>query len=393
MDERALNAAIDLKQTGDLPDTMPGFYSLDRILQEDAEYNVIFGERGNGKTYAVLKHALLEYVSSGFMKELAIIRRYQEDLTSKRAFQMFAALIDNDEVRKATNGRYHTIVYKNGKWYLAKHDEKLDRYVPKKTPFAYAFSLSSMEHDKSISFPHVTNILFDEFLTRQYYLPEEFMLFQNVLSTIIRNRDNVKIFMCGNTVNKYSPYFGEMGLYKVPAQEQGTIDLYTYGETQNPLKVAVEYCANIQTDKPSNKYFAFDNPNLKMITGGKWHLALYPHLQKRFKESDIIFTYFIEWGDQYLQCEIVNTGEDFFTYVHEKTTPLKNPDTDIVYSLEHSQKNNYRRRLLSQSSPLEHRIAWFYAAEKVFFQNNECGEVVRNYIRESMKSQFAATSN
>ena len=26
------------------------------------------------------------------------------------------------------------------------------------------------------------------------------------------DRKNVKIFMCGNTVNKYNPYFQEMGL-------------------------------------------------------------------------------------------------------------------------------------------------------------------------------------
>ena len=38
------------------------------------------------------------------------------------------------------------------------------------------------------------------------------LFFMNVLSTIIRDRENIKIFMLGNTVNKYCPYFDEMGL-------------------------------------------------------------------------------------------------------------------------------------------------------------------------------------
>ena len=31
------------------------YYSLQKILKKNAVYNVIFGERSNGKTYSVLK--------------------------------------------------------------------------------------------------------------------------------------------------------------------------------------------------------------------------------------------------------------------------------------------------------------------------------------------------
>ena len=30
------------------------FYSLDAILEKKAQYNIIFGERSNGKTFSVL---------------------------------------------------------------------------------------------------------------------------------------------------------------------------------------------------------------------------------------------------------------------------------------------------------------------------------------------------
>ena len=44
-------------------DTQPiKYYSLTEILKRNAHYNVIFGERSNGKTYAVLLYALKKFV-------------------------------------------------------------------------------------------------------------------------------------------------------------------------------------------------------------------------------------------------------------------------------------------------------------------------------------------
>ena len=65
-------------------------------------------------------------------------------------------------------------------------DEDLDRDIAQDEPFCYAFALSDMEHDKSTAYPRVNTIVFDEFLTRQIYLQDEFVVFMNVLSTIIR---------------------------------------------------------------------------------------------------------------------------------------------------------------------------------------------------------------
>ena len=127
-----------------------------------------------------------------------------------------------------------------------------------------------------------------------------------------------------------------------------------------------------------------------MITQGKWELALYPHLPERYKRSQVLFTYFIEFQGDVLQCEIVQTDTGMFTYVHEKTTPIKEPDKDVIFSDRHMVGNNYYRRLLHPRDELSKRIGMFYATEKVFFQNNDCGEIVRNYIRSTETSQFAS---
>ena len=364
------------------------FYSLDNILTKNADYNIVFGERSNGKTYAALEYGIKQFVESGYQNQTAIIRRWKEDIKGKRAETLYNALEANGRIAELTNGEYTEVYYFNGRYYLSNYDSNIQKHVPHTKPLAFTFALSEMEHDKSTSYPDITTVIFDEFLTRRYYLPDEFILFMNVLSTIIRHRNNVKIFMLGNTVNKYCPYFTEMGLRHIGQMEQGTIDVYKFGKGQ--LTIAVEYAATISKNKASNKYFCFDDSDsVQMIINGAWEMAIYPHLSVKYDDKDIVFIYFIKFNGNVLQCEIVNKDNEYFTYIHEKTTPIKNPDTDLVYSLQHSEKQNYKRRLLSTATPLETKIARFYALEKVFFQNNEVGEIVRNYILQSSKSQFA----
>lgn len=351
------------------------FYSLKTILSKDAQYNIIFGERSNGKTYSVLKYGLEKFCKTG--EQTAIVRRWSEDFKGKRGATMYQSLVNNNEIEKLTNGKWTDVYYYSGRWYLCKYNEKDERTVLEK-PISYGFALGSMEHDKSTSYPEITTILFDEFLTRTMYLPDEFVLFMNVLSTIIRHRKNVKIFMLGNTVNKYCPYFNEMGLRHIKDMNVGDIDIYTYGDSD--LKVAVEYCKPNKQGKESDTYFAFDNPKLNMITGGAWEVNIYPHCPIKYAPKDIKFTYFIIFDGETLQCEIIMKDNNNFTFIHRKTSPIKDEEKDLVYSTEYKPLPNWKRKINKPTTELEKKIALYFAKDKVFYQDNDVGEIVRNYL-------------
>lgn len=357
----------------------PKYYSLDNILSKNADYNIIFGERSNGKTYAALKYGIERYINTG--EQMAYIRRWREDLRGKRAENLFANHVANGLIEELTDGKFNEVFYLSNKWFLSYYDKDKNKRYPDSTPFCFGFCLSEQEHEKSSSYPNVTTIVFDEFLTRRIYLPDEFMLFMNLLSTIIRQRDNVKVFMLGNTVNKFCPYFQEMGLKNVGVMEQGTIDIYRFGE--HGATVAVEYCDTIVKQKASNKYFCFDNQNLQMITGGKWELAVYPHLPCKYKPKDVLFVFYIKFNDVILQGNIIQVGDENFCYIHQKTTPIKDEDNSLIYSLEMNGKPNYKRKLISNASYVESQVTRYFATDKVFFQNNEIGEIVRNYLLNS----------
>lgn len=353
------------------------YYSLNKINRKNATYNVIFGERSNGKTYATLKQVLENYFSDG--SQFAYIRRWSVDVQPKRMNNLFNAIIEDGYLEKLSGGKFTAIFYRTGRFYLCIYNDKGKPIYNEEDIIGYAFSLSENEHNKANSYPRVTTIIFDEFLTNKIYLPDEFILFMNTVSTIVRQRTNVKIYMLGNTVNKFCPYFKEMGLTNILSMKQGSIDIYTYGDSK--LKVAVEYADSKKKFKKNNFYFAFNNPKLKMITGGSWELNIYPHAPVKWLPKNIMFTYFIDFNDSLYQCEIINKDDNVFTYIHEKTTPIKNPDKDIIYTLDYNPKINYNINILKPLNDYQNKITWFFTHDRVYYQNNNVGDAINNYLK------------
>lgn len=364
------------------------FYSLEKINKKKTQYKVIFGKRSNGKTFAVLERMLKRYFDKGI--EGAYIRRYADDMKGKNGQTLFNNLVEEGLVKKYSKGVWSDVYYYGKRWYFCRYEEDDKGHRQRITddkPFCYGFVLSGQEHDKSTSYPKVGTIVFDEFLSRTGYLPDEFILFMNTISTIARLRTDVEIYMLGNTVNRYCPYFAEMGLKNVKNMDAGTIDVYRYGESD--LRVAVEYTApTTGATGKGNVLFAFNNPKLQMITHGDWELDIYPHLPYRYKTEDIVFTYFVQFDGETLQCEIIRGGTDengkrvdaLITYVHAKTTEIQHPDRDVIFSPEISPLKNHYTRITHPIDKRTQKIVECFKRDKVFYQSNEIGEIMNNYL-------------
>ena len=175
-----------------------------------------------------------------------------------------------------------------------------------------------------------------------------------------------------------------MGLTKAKTMKQGDLDVYAYGTSE--LKVAIEYTGNVdekkRIKKKSDKYFAFENPRLKMVTTGDWELDIYPHLPYKYKPKDIIYTYFIIFDDEIFQCEIIDIDNQMkpFTFIHQKTTPIKEGETAIIYKQDYSIEPNHKRKIIYALSDIEKKIVWFFQNDRVFYQDNAVGNMIDNYI-------------
>lgn len=381
------------------------YYSIKNLMDLNAVYSLCVSKRSNGKTFSVLEMGLWGYHSKtcdywGYFEngsKFAVVRRWKDDFLNGRGQEMFKNFINNPKygniLEKRTKGRWNSVYFLSGRWYLQRVED--DKVVERQEDwFARAFWLNAEEHDKSTSYPEIRLIFFDEFITRKYYLPDEFITFENVCSTIIRDREDVKIVMMANTINRYCPYFLEMGLTNVKSQKQGTIDFYTYGKSD--LTVAFEYAKDTDAaaSRQASKYFAFDNPKLKMITEGQWEIDLYPHLPCRYLPKEVLYTYMIVFDKEILQCEIIRhpeTDEDLkgekrkkqtllFTFIHRKTSQIKEDPRQLVFEQGYDPRKNHSRRINHPRNEMEKRIWSFFPMEKVFYQDNSVGETVRNYL-------------
>ena len=83
-----------------------------------------------------------------------------------------------------------------------------------------------------------------------------------------------------------------------------------------------------------------------------------------------------------MQCEIIRDDEHkcVYTYIHKKTTPIRKEQETVIYSLEFNPSPKYRRRINMPVTKLEEKIVWFFKLDKVFYQDNMIGEIVRNYL-------------
>ena len=355
------------------------WYSRKRIDETGALYRMIIGERSNGKTYDVFKTQAIEnYVKN--RKKTAYIRRYDDDFKKGRAVKMFNDLQANGFISKVTNRCWDRVVYRSNAWYLARLTDNgsIEHDVD---PFAFGYALTQMEHDKGSSDPDINIVVFDEFLSRGYYLPDEFILFQNVLSSIIRTRDDVVIYMLANTVNKSAPYFKEMGINHIKDLKQGEIDTYTLPD--GTIQIAVEYCSPVKAkSKKNSNFFLFDNPHLNMIRNGGWEMAIYPHCPIKFKKENVKLSYVIEFEGDLLQGDIVAIDGVSFTFIHRKTTPIQNEDKDIIFRTTKTPYRNQQTNILRPpaNSRVFQKITQYFKTGEVYFQDNEIGEIVRNYI-------------
>lgn len=346
-------------------------------------YTVAFGMRSNGKTYGCLKKGLEEYAKNG--SQMAILRTWADDFKGKRGANLFTPLVENGIVDELFEGEYNTIVYQAQQWYLAKVDEE-SKITKSLEPFAFGFALTQMTHDKSFgASKKIRLVCFDEFISSGYMMDNAFDLFQNCLSTIIRDRTDVRIYMLGNTMASgfFSPFLEEMGIN--PRElKQGSITEYNYADNKE-LTVIVEYCDAVNRSDEQNKYFAFGrNSSAGMITSGEWALPQYRRLPEKY--DNIKASFFIRYKESLIQMDVIKTKYRYIIHAHKKTTPIRHPEKDIVYDCEYTgTERNIIKNIFNDNNVFSARILEIIKNKDIYYSDNFTGEVMRNWLHDNIE--------
>ena len=359
------------------------YYNIAPIDNTGAIYRLIVGQRSNGKTYSVCKHIIEDYFSEG--KRGAYIRRYEESITPKNLQSLFNPHIQ--QVWELSEHKWNAVFYRAKEFHFCAIDSDGKIIAKDDTAFCITAAINTSENTKGEDRGEVHTIVFDEFMTRSGYLNNEFVRFMNLLSTLIRDRESAVVYMLANTVNKYCPYFSEMGLKNIDKLAQGEIAIYTYGSSD--LTVAVELCDEVQaTKQTASKYFAFDNPQLQMITRGAWEFQIYPRPPYKILPEDIALKFFIQFAEQLLACEVVHSSlkqycNDVFIFVHPQTKDINVDDFTIMYVSDFSSCRMHVRYLKDQPTEGHKLIYSLIQRKAVCFSDNDTGEIFRNWLQET----------
>lgn len=176
------------------------YYKYDKLFSYNATYNFVVGGRGIGKTYGAKKRAIVNAIRRSEM--FIYLRRYKTELSAARDtfFSDIQQEFKGYDFRLKSN--------------IAQMSPVKDRDNKRREwhNIGYFFALSTAQSLKSVSFPTVTLIIFDEFILERgafHYLPNEAIVFNNFYSTVDRNQDKTKVLFLANSVSIMNPYFIE----------------------------------------------------------------------------------------------------------------------------------------------------------------------------------------
>lgn len=306
------------------------YYSLKKILREEAQYNLLIGMRSNGKSYAVKEHVLRKaYENDDYM--FAYIRRYDTQTKAGMVKKYFGDM----PIKDITEGEYSGITVYSDTIYYTYYDEDSNRFLKGKE-IGSVLALNTSQNIKSLTFPKVSDIIFEEFLTTARYLENEPTELQQLLSTILRER-NGQVWLIGNKINRVCPYFAEWGLKNVLTQEEDTIEIYKHSRMTEDgkdytVKIAVENCR--QKEIESNMFW---DKTAKSITSSEWETKDYPKFPSdKSKTYTMLYEVMLrDCGFPFvLQLYVENeTGGQFvYVYPYTRTRNIKRIITTVFSS-------------------------------------------------------------
>ena len=178
------------------------YWNIRQTLTYNYPVNVIVGNRGGGKTYGSKEWCIDNFIKK--KEQFGYIRRFKDDLKES------LPTLFNDI--KYEYPDYEFKVEGNKCYIRLKPADEKEKWTDNDIA-GYGFVLSTASNKKSVSYPNITTLVFDEFLLdkgHQQFLQDEPEKLLNLFETIARpgtSHPRVRLFMLANAISVTNPYF------------------------------------------------------------------------------------------------------------------------------------------------------------------------------------------
>ena len=337
------------------------YLSAKKVKKIKANYILLIGERSNGKSYCVKSICIKSAYEN--KKLFVYLKRYDLEVKDSLCVAYFADM----PVQELTNGEYTTIdVFRKG-IYLANIDPETGKAI-RGQKIGLCHSLSGAEHYKSLQFPDVENIIYEEIISQKgEYLYREADQLQHYISSIFRNTRTGKVYMIGNKLSRMCPYYKDWGLTRVPKQKNDSVDFYTMKNDNGPDTIlAVYLTASLNTNTGMFFGKAADN-----ITKGGYETEPQPRLPGDVRDYAVLHTVVLQHENVMYLLELLEGIDGYvFWYVQPKTTPIQDDTRVISKEFSANPLHSFRFRGLSEK---EDRAFQILIKGKVCFSDDLTG--------------------
>ena len=308
------------------------------------------------------KKAVEKYLKTG--KRFILMRRWKEEITSEKIEQYFADV----DVQKLTNGKYNCITLYRKLLYLSTYDNETGK-TKRHEKIGYVVALSTEQNYAGASYLDVEDIIFEEFMSRSTYLPNESNKLMNFYATVDRKRLTTRLWLVGNSISRVCPYINDWGLHKIISeQKQGTIKTKEILSGDDKVLIAIEYC------KSTGVTSGTIGTNANMINTGSWETHPQPHLPKSKNEYNCLFRFGFQYKSFKFLCELLidkETKEDcFFIYPKYDDFDLKTfVFSDTIKTSKYWQRDIYN---ISVENPKLKHLFQGFKENKIFYSSDLC---------------------
>lgn len=331
-------------------------------LVEENDILFLIGPRDNGKSYQVKNYVYNDFTKNG--NEFIYLRRYPDEAVKTKAGLYFENMDFADKINVGM--KIFNYIDSEG------HKQRMGHYM-------------DLQHSKkvlkSLSYPKVNTIIFEECLTDGYYLDNETALLENLISTVFRDRDSGKILLIGNLVSPFNPY-----------KEGWSIDTsYIKNKDENSVRRYMINRLNVAVwlVPPNN----FKSKMTIGKIGSKLEQAVYeveeyPLIPTNI-EYDVLYTFYVEYQAVTFKCDFVRLKNNIDAYCifvdynnyDEVTMQTETPSSDkriITNTFAFNVKTTNKFTPLSNSEAI---VFNYIKLGKVCYTSNDIGTFFNQAIK------------
>ena len=350
-------------------------YNMDKIDSMGADFNLIWGERSNGKSYQVKhKKGVIKYLKTG--RRFILMRRWKEEITTEK----IEAYFNDVNVSELTDGKYNCITVYRKVLYLANYDISTGT-TQRGEKIGYVVALSTEQNYAGASYLDVDDIIFEEFMSRSQYLSNEADKLMNFYCTVDRKRHTTRLWLVGNSISRVCPYIKDWGLHKlISTQKQGTIDVIERESGDNDtVRIAIEYCKSTGVSSHTIGKHA------DMLNDGSWQTDPQPHLPKSYNEYEVRYRIMFSFKDFKFVGEYLTDGKSQPWFIYPYDGEIK--DDIIVISDEIRPSKYYQRDIYNVTidNPVLHKLLNTFRESNIFYSSDLCGTDFKQAIDFNIK--------